>query len=564
MTLLTDQLDARAWPNKPHWPAWDTCRSFQDLVYQPVYLSEIQQALAKAVRAQKWRGGPEHFLTTIEPVRRLYNEYAQARSIAEVCYQMNRSDPFYTAERARYRIERKEITSLIQLLFEGVMDDKKILPEIAEAMGKMPLLTVHNWRAIHHHYVEEQQEEEDFLVKKIQANGEFISELSMLETHQDWRPAVDLPMDFATDIADLLRVRQELATEQGFDSFVQLGYRRLSYLDFSPAQAEQLHQYIEDYFVPLASVLRAADQKSTGVRPGDVFRASITTAPPPSLSASFPEAARINRVFKDSLGEDIGDFWLNLDKLGYIQTFDWQNVERRAKCYRLTEPSLPVLFSNRKLSPSTLADFLNIGGRAYGHLLSSDRSGIYFYQDVPLAVLRIWGKVMEFLGHRGVEGLFEDPNAAEAWRQYHVCSQILELPLLALIDRFQMHLHQNFTLGVDEWNREWLILVARYFPDLAEDEDWLARQLHTWRSLLSTYTEPFSSLSKAISVVSGLSVWDKAREDRELSLTQFDQFCAHTLDDSCLLLLEKTGLSSPFEKDTIKRLAFQSCYYLGF
>ncbi|MGI6545238.1 MAG: hypothetical protein ACOX2M_02185 [Fastidiosipilaceae bacterium] len=564
MTLFTGQLDAPDQPIQPHWPVWDTCRSFQDLFYQPVYLSEIQQALDKAVRAQKWRGGPEHFLTTIEPVRQLYNEYAQARSIAEVCYQMNRSDPFYTAERARYRVERKEITLLIQLLFEGVMADKKFLPEIAEAMGKMPLLTVHNWRAIHHHYVEEQQAEEDFLVEKIQADGEFISELSMLDTHHDWRPPANLPADFTTDIVHLMQVRQELAIEQGFDSFVQLGYRRLSYLDFLPWQAEQLHQYIEDYFVPLASALRAADQESTDIRPGDIFRASITAAPTPSLPTSISEAARINRVFKDSLGEDTGDFWLNLDKLGYIQTFDWKNVERRAKCYRLTDPSLPVLFSNRKLSTSTLADFLNIGGRAYGHLLSSDRSGVYFYQDVPLAVLRIWGKVMEFLGHRGVEGVFEDPNDAEIWRQYHMRSQVMELPLLALIDRFQMYLHQNFTLGVDEWNREWLILVARYFPDLAEDEEWLARQLYSWRGVLSTYTEPFSALSKAVSVVSGLSVWDKARENRELSLAQFDQFCARTLDDSCLLLLEKTGLSSPFEKDTIKRLAFQTCYYLGF
>jgi hypothetical protein len=546
------------------WPDWQSCPPFRELIYRPVFLDDIRQAIQRTKRTLRGTVDGSRVPAILEPLHALYNEYSQARAIADVCYQMNRGSAFYVAERERYRSERKEVTALLWDVFDDILKNKKILPIMADAMGKMPLLNVHNWSAINHHYVEEQQSEEDELVKRIQDQGFFISKLSLLRTRDDWNPSAAMSVDYEFALSDLLAVRQELAEEQGFESFVELGYRRLGYLDFIPEEAEALHQHIAEWMVPPAVAVRTAASAAGQMDSRDLFRASLIPVPELSFAGELDEPQRMNQLLVSGLPADVPDFWLRLHELGYIQTFDWSETTARSKCYRLLTPPLPLIFANRSLTPETMADYLNVGGRAYGHLCNHNHSSFYFYQDVPLAVLRIWGKIMEFLGYRGAKTCFADEKQTRSWCFYHMKTQILELPLLALIDSFQMYLHRNPECGRKEWCDAWLQRVALFFPDLAADEEWLERQRYGWTDVLSTYKEPFSALSKAVAVICGMAIWDEARTKRKAALKKFDRFCARVQDDSCLRLLHKTGFPPPFERDTLKRLAFQTGYYLGY
>lgn len=548
---------------------WDSYPKFTDLVYRPVFIEDMHQGLRKVLRAQRNPQSIEDFLSTIEPLVCLYNEYTQARSLADVCYQMNRSDDYFAAERARYRTERKEFTHLIQSVFENVFDNYDVLPGVAAVLGKASVLTVHNWQAIHHDYVEEQQLAEDQLVADLLGSDVLMSELSLLETSCDWQPPSSLPANFAQKLSKLLAVRQELADEQGFQSFIELGYRRLGYLDYHPKDALSLHQYIVDYIVPIAGAIRYEqyEGKGSGANyPENVFRASYMAVPDEAqlIKQGSSGVETVNAIFNSWVGERLPDFWSHLHQLDYVQIFDWSNAMRRSKCYSLTNPDLPVVFINRKLVPGNLADYLNIGGRAYGHLRKKQDLSYHFHQNVPLPVLRIWGKISEFLSYAGLEQYFISADAAKAWCQYHMKTQLLELPLLALLDAFQMYIHQNPIPKPEKWTEQWLLLVARFFPDLAVNEDWLAEQKHTWRGALSTYTEPFSALSKAVGIISGLTLWDEGRTKYKVAVAKFDSFCRQVSEESCLNLLLKVGIKSPFERDTLKRLAFQCSYFLGY
>ena len=271
---------------------------------------------------------------------------------------------------------------------------------------------------------------------------------------------------------------------------------------------------------------------------------------------------KINQGLVDSLAGCSPPFWEALYDLEYVQSIHRPDEFVHNKCFRLTDPALPVIFTNRKLSCESLADYFNMAGRAYGYLCCQEKNRYFFYQDPSLATVRIWGKGMECLSYFGCETIFENVEMADFWTRWHMQNLLLELPLQAMLDEFQVQLFTVNTRSSERWYRFWLRLVQRYFPDLCDDSEWLKRQASLWLCCQSTYIEPYSSLSKVVAIITGLSLWDIANRRRSEALTAFETFCTMTFDDTCLRLLNSAKIPDPFNPRTIKRIAFQCADFL--
>ncbi len=610
------------------WPDWDDYPDFTDLTYRPLYIDDIAGTLNRAA------SGLEDLLDArrldVDQLSRrvkhilgrllvALEDYCRARSLAEYCFQVNRSDAYFAAERDRYRSERRRLNDLMRDIYQAILRHDELLVELADETGKMPLFHVQNQTAINRYTVNPEQEEENRLVARLQANGEMVKDIPLAL----YRAGADRPAPEAVSNRDpvlqedasrwadvaaaatrqpaataavnplldrLLAVRKNLAEEQGFPNFISLGYRRLGYFGIEPEAALKLHNLIVDYVVPLAADLRYL--KGRGGRwgaPQDVLQASVlpfkhwwehrglsgSTALKlhPYLDGAkrkkagrlkeTPAADRLfNEVLVSSLGGYAPDFWLQLRDKGYIQIYNRPGQDLRDKCYRLFDPPFPALYCNLPLLPETLAGYFNMAGRAYGYLCCSDDYNPFTYLDPGLANVRIWGKGMEFLCYFGADLLFASAEDADRWRFCHMANTVLEMPLLALLDAFQFRLYTAGETEPADRNQIWLEEVRRFFPDLADDSAWLQGQAGRWTGFRSTYTEPFSPLSKLMASLTGVSLWRRSLDRRSTAILAFENFCTMTNDDMLPEILNKSRLPNPFSKDSLKKSMYKVSAFL--
>lgn len=567
--------------SKPHapqvlmrWPDWKALEPFTDLRYEPVYLAEVHQAARRVLRALVNVTNAEDLLEAIAPVEELLTDYAQARSLAEICFQINREDPYFTAERLRYRRERKPLNELLISVYTNFIGDDDLLIGMVEKTGKIPLLDAYNQAAIHLDEVADAQDEEDAILAEIQSLGDFVAEIEGVPAGHQRIQEVSVSLELERLMRRLLPLRRQIALSQGFPSFVELGYRRLSYFDFDPEKARALHRQIEKYFVPVAAELRRLFYEQDGTQEDltalyrqDLFMATTPRPEPPTLKWEKGETALRNTIAElsgvlcASLPSDTPDYFLELYDRGYVRIYERPGDIQRVKCYHLSRTGVPAFFANTPPTGRSLRSYLNVAGRMYGYFLPHREHSRTMSREPGMAALRIWGKCMEFLAYPSLDPLFEDADQASAWRAWHMASQILKLPILALLDEFQMHIHQVVDQP-EEWDQFWFRLLRRYFPDLAHDENWLYRQRGGWKCMLSNYTEPFSPLSKIVAILVGMDIWDRSKRDRDGAIRAFQAFCQGVQDDTTLRLLDDSSLRDPFAADTIKRLIYQACDFL--
>ncbi|HHX36907.1 MAG TPA: M3 family oligoendopeptidase [Clostridiaceae bacterium] len=541
---------------------------FSELIYKPVYLNEIRMLARQGVERLVDAEYVVDILHEIQPLKEMLDKYQQAYALVGMCRNLDPSDSFYQSEVSRHFRDRRLMREIMDEVYQNILEHGDLLGGIARLTGKMPILNAHNQTAINRDHLSVEQTEEVELVFDLRQIGEVFPDLpKTLNITPPYKQPDEARM--LEMIGELIEVRHNLAQQQGFPSFVEFGYRRLGYFDFDPMEAKSLRNAIVRYIVPLASEIRARLREAGGETPPDVFTASYIpwqNTGQPDLFADNSDQRSLNLLFNQviltSMAGNSPPFWEALYDLEYIQSYNRPAEFVHNKCYRLTAPALPVIFTNRNLNCESLADYFNMAGRAYGYLCCQEKNRYFFYQDPSLATVRIWGKAMECLGYFGCDAMFGNGETSRRWTLWHMQNLLLELPLQAMIDEFQVQLFTLRTRSSEHWYRYWLRLVQRYFPDLCDDSEWLKRQASLWLSCQSTYVEPYSALSKVVAMIVGLSLWDQSRKRRAEALTAYETFCTMTFDDTCMRLLNEARISDPFNQRTIKRIAFQCASFL--
>lgn len=77
------------------------------------------------------------------------------------------------------------------------------------------------------------------------------------------------------------------------------------------------------------------------------------------------------------------------------------------------------------------------------------------------------------------------------------------------------------------------------------------------------FTSPFYYIDYCLAQICALELWDESRLDAKSALFKYNILCESGGTDTFLSLLQKAGLSSPFDVDVFKKLAFSASDFLS-
>ena len=360
----------------------------------------------------------------------------------------------------------------------------------------------------------------------------------------------------------MVSLRTDMAHKLSYPDFVSLGYKRMERYDYTPEMVEEFRNFILKYIVPVTVEIRRLQKERLEV--GDLKYYDLPNLfasgnPTPSITIEeLPDAA--SKMFQRIFEKD-PSFYDVLQAHGFTDLNARKAKSTGGYCETLLDYGIPFIFMNANGMADDVSTLVHESGHAYAAIRSVDSSPFIECLSPTLETCEIHSTSMEYLSYPYLELFFGEK--ADAYRQLHMTQALLFLPYGCMVDEFQHRIYEKPELSPEERHNVWHELEQKYQPFLDYDGVEFYEQGGAWQKKGHIFMNPFYYIDYCLAQVVSLEIWDISRTNPKKALRMYDQLCMEGGSGTFLELLEKAGLSSPFNSDVLKRVAYITCDYLN-
>ena len=360
----------------------------------------------------------------------------------------------------------------------------------------------------------------------------------------------------------MVSLRTDMAHKLSYPDFVSLGYKRMERYDYTPEMVEEFRNFILKYIVPVTVEIRRLQKERLEV--GDLKYYDLPNLfasgnPTPSITIEeLPDAA--SKMFQRIFEKD-PSFYDVLQAHGFTDLNARKAKSTGGYCETLLDYGIPFIFMNANGMADDVSTLVHESGHAYAAIRSVDSSPFIECLSPTLETCEIHSTSMEYLSYPYLELFFGEK--ADAYRQLHMTQALLFLPYGCMVDEFQHRIYEKPELSPEERHNVWHELEQKYQPFLDYDGVEFYEQGGAWQKKGHIFMNPFYYIDYCLAQVVSLEIWDISRTNPKKALRMYDQLCMEGGSGTFLELLEKAGLSSPFNSDVLKRVAYIACDYLN-
>lgn len=344
---------------------------------------------------------------------------------------------------------------------------------------------------------------------------------------------------------DLVAIRHRLARHLGFDSFTELGYRRMHRVDYNAADVARFRDEVVRLVTPLSARIRQAQAERLGLDKLEVwdlaFERPEGNPVPPTEDAAFLEAGR--EVFH-GVHPEVGAFYDMMLDRGLVDLRARDGKAPGGFCTFLPEYGVPFVFANCN---GTSGD-VRVLTHEMGHAFQAYKSRNIRPLDVLMATYEsceIHSMSMEFLTWPQMEAMFGDD--AEEFRRLHLKGALTFLPYGCAVDHFQHEVYAAPDATPAERRTMWREIDARYRPDLDASAIPHLASGGMWHGQMHVYVMPFYYIDYVLAQTCALQYWRRSLVDREEALGSYLALCERGGTLPFQALCRSADLTSPFE-----------------
>ena len=209
---------------------------------------------------------------------------------------------------------------------------------------------------------------------------------------------------------DLVKVRTEAARKLGYNTFTELGYKRMERYDYTRKDVETFRENILKYIVPLTKQIRNLQRERLGV--GELMFYDLPCLfkggnPTPKVSKERYEEAT-GEFFRKMFGMS-PSFFDVLSSHGFTDMLSRPNKSTGGYCMYLEDYCIPFVFMNGNGTYDDVATVVHEGGHAYAALQSAESTPFVECLSPTLETCEIHSTAMEYMSYPYMENT--------AWRR---------------------------------------------------------------------------------------------------------------------------------------------------
>ncbi len=367
------------------------------------------------------------------------------------------------------------------------------------------------------------------------------------------------PLDRIYD--DLVAVRTKMAHKLGFESFVDLGYKRMLRIDYTRADVERFRAQVREHVVPLAAQLIEQQRERLGVDQVMAWDESISDPggnPEPEGDHDWM-IARALEMF-DAMGPEFGDFFRTLNDGGFLDLRSRDGKAGGGFCTSFPTIGMPFIFANFDGTKGDVEVFTHEVGHAFQNYQSRTKQPLDYLWPT-MESCEIHSMSLEFLTWPHMERFFGDD--AERFRRIHLADGLRFLPYGVAVDHFQHDVYDNPDATPAERKAMWTRAEELYLPWRNWGDCDYAAAGGRWQLQRHIYQAPFYYIDYTLAQTCALQFLERARTDRDAAMRDYLTLCRRGGEAPFQDLARSAGLTSPFDDGCLKRVVDESRRILG-
>ena len=379
------------------------------------------------------------------------------------------------------------------------------------------------------------------------------------KAHWDWFEQNAEQLDRIYD--DLVGLRDSMAKKLGYADFVDLGYRRMTRIDYDRKDVERFRNQVRDVVVPLVARIRERQRERLGLDELMVWDEPVHDPvgnPKPHGDHDWM-IDRATEMF-EAMGSGLDEFWGVMKERGLIDLKTREGKAGGGYCTSFPDYGVPFIFANFNGTKGDVEVFTHEVGHAFQNWMSRHQKPIEFLWPTAESC-EIHSMSLEFLSYPHMENFFD--GDADRFRDIHLTGSLSFLPYGVAVDHFQHLVYENPGATPEERHGFWREVEQTYLPWRKYGDLAYPAKGAFWQRQIHIYGAPFYYIDYTLAQICALQFWIRADRDRTEAMDAYVKLCTRGGEAPFQELARGAGLTSPFDEGALDEVAAKSAATLG-
>ena len=543
---------------------------FNDYKYEKINIDETKEKFSNLIKSFSDAENLEEQTKYMDEIIKLRNHIDTMETLVSIRHSIDTTDDFYDKEN-EYVDEISPILFGFISEFYKALVNSKFRADLEKKYGKFLFdLAENTLKTFNEEIIPDLQEENRLSSKyskliasaKIQFDGEEknLSEMVPYTQSKDRNVRIEASKKVAHFFKEnkdefdkiydgLVKVRTTIAQKLGYKNYVELGYARLSRLEYDSEMVASYRKQVLENIVPLHTELRQRQAKRLGLDKLKFYDEPIKFNSGNADPHGDPEwILNHGKTMYNELSKETAEFFSFMTEKNLLDLLSKKGKMSGGYCTYIPEYKSPYIFANFNGTSHDVDVLTHEAGHAF-QVYQSRGYEIPEYLWPTYEACEIHSMSMEFLTWPWMDLFFE--NDAEKYKFIHLSEALLFIPYGVTVDEFQHWVYENPNATPDDRRAKWLEIEKKYLPtrdygevdDLKEGIFWF-RQGHIFNS-------PFYYIDYTLAQVCAFQFWIKSQENREKAWDEYLALCKLGGSKPFFELMKAANLKNPFEQGTI-------------
>jgi len=543
---------------------------FNDYKYEKINIDETKEKFSNLIKSFSDAENLEEQTKYMDEIIKLRNHIETMETLVSIRHSIDTTDEFYDKEN-EYVDEISPILFGFISEFYKALVNSKFRADLEKKYGKFLFdLAENTLKTFNEEIIPDLQEENRLSSKyskliasaKIQFDGEEknLSEMVPYTQSKDRNVRIEASKKVAHFFKEnkdefdkiydgLVKVRTTIAQKLGYKNYVELGYARLSRLEYDSKMVASYRKQVLENIVPLHTELRQRQAKRLGLNKLKFYDEPIKFNSGNADPHGDPEwILNHGKTMYNELSKETAEFFSFMTEKNLLDLLSKKGKMSGGYCTYIPEYKSPYIFANFNGTSHDVDVLTHEAGHAF-QVYQSRGYEIPEYLWPTYEACEIHSMSMEFLTWPWMDLFFE--NDAEKYKFIHLSEALLFIPYGVTVDEFQHWVYENPNATPDDRRAKWLEIEKKYLPtrdygevdDLKEGIFWF-RQGHIFNS-------PFYYIDYTLAQVCAFQFWIKSQENREKAWDEYLALCKLGGSKPFFELMKAANLKNPFDQGTI-------------
>ncbi len=353
----------------------------------------------------------------------------------------------------------------------------------------------------------------------------------------------------------LLKLRQQVAENAGFDNYRDYKFRALGRFDYTVEDCYAFHDAVREHILPLQKKLTEHRRQRLGLeqmRPWDSNAEPLGQKP----LQPFETGAELSQKSAEVFAKLRPYFSSCLNTMTDMQRLDLESRKGKApggyNC-PLPETGVPFIFMNAAGTIGDLITMMHEGGHAVHSFLSHSLE-LSALKEYPMEIAELASMSMELFSMEHWDVFFCDEKELHRAQLEEMERVISVLPWIATIDKYQHWLYTHPGHSNEERTTAWLEILNEFSNGMVDWSEFEEYRANLWQKQLHLFEVPFYYIEYGIAQLGAIAMWRQYRNNKEQAMDNYMNALSKGYTQTLPQLYETAGIKFDFSSNYVSEL----------